>query len=127
MLRTCFAVLAATAAAKSCYDAVGTLGMEEGDIDITMSICFPKTDANGALATGTGLYDDGSKKGQAFTVTQAWVVQDTVLTLWGKEKIGKTTNLISVMCELDESGLCSGYFSAQPSAVGTVSLQFAPK
>ncbi len=102
MFRTCFAALVATATAKKCYEAIGTLGIDEGDIDITMSICWPKTDDNGALATGKGFYDDGSAKGQAITITQAWVVADSVLSIWGKVKIGKATNLASIMCELDE-------------------------
>ena len=124
MFRACFAVLAATAASKSCYNVSGYLDMGDGDVDILMKLCFPKDDANGALGTGTGLYDDGSKKGQAFSVTQAWLVENTVLTLWGKKKIGKTTDLISIMCEVDEEGICSGYFSAQPDYYGYVSLEF---
>ena len=116
---------AATVSAKECYEAVGTFDLEAGSVDAEMNVCWPKTSDNGALATGVGKYDDGSKKGQALTITHAWVAADSVLTLWIKEKIGKTTNLCSIMCELDDAAVCSGYFSCQPNAVGTVSFQFA--
>ena len=124
MFKTILA-LAATISAKECYEAVGTFDLEAGSVDAEMNVCWPKTSDNGALATGSGKYDDGSKKGQALTITHAWVANETVLTLWIKEKIGKTTNLCSIMCELDEEAVCSGYFSCQPNAVGTVSFQFA--
>ncbi len=117
--------LIATVSAKECYDVAGTFDLTEGSLDAEMNICFAKGSDNGALGTGTGLYDDGSAKGQALTITHAWVADETVLTLWLKEKIGKTLNLCSIMCELDEDAVCSGYFSCQPSAVGTVSFQFA--
>ena len=90
-----------------------------------MNICFPKSSDNGALGTGTGLYDDGSAKGQKLTITHAWIADDTLVTLWLKVKTGKKTNLCSVMCELDEDYACFGYFSCQPSDVGTVSLSFS--
>ena len=120
------AALIATISAKECYDAVGTFDLEEGSLDAEMNICWPKGSDNGQLGTGTGLYDDGSAKGQALTITHSWVADDTVLTLWLKEKVGKTTNLCSIMCELDEDAVCSGYFSCQPNTTGTVSFAFTP-
>ena len=124
MLKSILA-LAGTITAKECYDAVGTFDLAEGSVDAEMNVCWPKTSDNGALATGAGKYDDGSKKGQALTITHAWVANETVLTLWIKEKVKKTTNLCSIMCELDADAVCSGYFSCQPNTVGTVSFQFA--
>ena len=128
MFRNCkLAALAlvASVSAKECYDAIGTFDLAEGSVDAALNICWPKSSDNGQLGTGKGLYDDGSEKGQALTITHSWVADDTVLTLWFKEKVGKTTNLCSIMCELDEDAVCSGYFSCQPNAVGTVSFQFA--
>jgi hypothetical protein len=54
------------------------------------------------------------------------VVSGTVLTIWAGEEIGKTTNPASIMCELDETSLYEGYFSAEPRTIGTFSLKFAP-
>ena len=118
------AALIATVSAKECYDAVGTFDLAEGSVDAEMNICFPKGSDNGQLGTGTGLYDDGSAKGQALTITHSWVADDTVLTLWLKEKVGKTTNLCSIMCELYDEVRCWGYFSCQPNGFGEVNLQF---
>ena len=97
----------ANVSVKECYDAIGKFDLAEGYFDATMNNCFPKTSDNGALATGTGVYNNGSSNGQTLTITQPWVVRDTVFTMWLKEKIGKTTNLCSIMCELDEGAVCS--------------------
>ena len=126
---TSLAILALSAAvsAKECYDAIGTFSLEAGDVDAKMSVCWPKTSEGGAIATGKGSYDDGTKKGQDMTITHAWVAGDVILTMWAKVKIGKTTNLCSLMCELSADASCDGYFSCQPNNVGTVSFTFAEK
>ena len=116
------AVLAlfSTVSAKECYEASGKFIMTEGSvsasINVEMDICFPKSSANGQFGTGTGLFDGGSGSAiKPFTVTQAMLVNDKLLTLWLKEKKGNKTQFCSVMCELDKNDDCSGYFSCQPN------------
>ena len=103
------AALIATISAKECYEAAGTFDLEEGSVDAALNVCFPKSSDNGALGTGKGVYDDGSAKGQALTITHMWLstaADDTYLTMWMKEKVGKTTNLCSIICGFDESAVC---------------------
>lgn len=90
-----------------------------------MEVCWPKTSDNGALATGTGVYDDWTAKGQAMTITHAWVADKKILTLRILEKFVRTFNYCSIMCELDEDAVCSGYLSCQPDVFGSVSFKFA--
>ena len=120
------AVLAlfSTVSAKECYEVAGTIDLAEGSVDAAFNICWPKGSDKSALTTGKGYYEDGSKYGQSLTITHAWVADDTVLTLWLKEKVGKTTNLCSIMCELYDEVRCWGYFSCQPNGFGEVNLQF---
>ena len=119
--------LVTTITAKECYEAVGTFNLNEaeGPVDAKMEVCWPKTSDNGALATGTGVYDDGTAKGQAMTITHAWVADKKILTLRILEKFLRTYNYCSIMCELDEDAVCSGYLSCQPDVFGSVSFKFA--
>jgi hypothetical protein len=119
--------LVATVTAEECYEAVGTfnLNVAEGSVDTKMKVCWPKTSDNGALATGNGVYDDGSANGQAMKITHAWVADKKVLTLRIVEKFVRTLNYCSIMCELDEDAVCSGYLSCQPDVFGSVSFKFA--
>ena len=83
---------------------------------VYIDVCFPKSSAGGQLGTGTGMYDyDGENIANFFTVTQAMLVNDKLLTLWLKEKRDKKTKLCSVMCEIDKLDSCIGYFSCQPN------------
>ena len=129
MFRNCnnlaLLALVATVSAKQCYNAIGTFDLAEGSVDAALNICWPNGSDNGNLGTGTGLYDDGSKKGQALTVTNSWLAADKVLTIWLTEKVGKKENLCSIMCGFDANAVCTGYFSCQPNATGTVSFTFA--
>ena len=120
------AVLAlfSTVSAKKCYDLIGTFDLEEVSLDAELNICWPKSSLNGELGTGKGVYDNGSANGQALTITHAWIADDTVLTLWLKMKNGRTTNLCSIMCVLDDEAHCSGYYSCQPDGFGEVNFQF---
>jgi hypothetical protein len=117
--------LVTTITAKECYEAVGTFNLNgaEGPVDAKMEVCWPKTSDNGALATGTGFYDDGTAKGQAMTITHAWVADKKILTLRILEKFLRTYNYCSIMCELDEDAVCSGYLSCQPDVFGSVSFK----
>ena len=111
MLKKTIAILTAAVSAKDCYEAVGTFDLGKGEIKNSMLVCFPKGTKNGVQGTGKGSYNDGSKMGQEFTITQAFLIQDYGLNIWAKEKVGLTTNLCTLMCEFDENGICNGYFS----------------